>query len=117
MSRSNGIRRTGSAAPLKCSSSLRPTTTSRRCSSQRTEEGLPLFVMGCGSNLLIHDDGVPGVVLRLGSGTGEVTVNGTTITAGAGALLPKVAKIAADHGLTGMEWGGGVPGTVAARSR
>lgn len=76
------------------------------------EYGYPLFVMGCGSNLLVHDEGVRGIVLRLGNLMGQVTTSGNTITAGAGSLLPKVAKIAADHGLTGLEWGGGVPGTV-----
>lgn len=76
------------------------------------EAGAPLFVMGSGSNLLVHDDGLRGVVMRIGHALGHITLHGDRLTAFAGALLPKVAKIAASNGLTGLEWGGGVPGTV-----
>jgi len=76
------------------------------------EFGVPVYVMGCGSNLLISDAGVRGVVLRLGHALGRIAVAGETVRAQAGASLPKLAKIAADHGLSGLEWAGGVPGTV-----
>lgn len=76
------------------------------------EHGVPVYVMGCGSNLLISDEGVRGVVVRLGPSLGEIVFQGTTVRAQAGASLPKLAKLAADRGLTGLEWGGGVPGTV-----
>lgn len=76
------------------------------------EHGAPVYVMGSGSNLLINDTGVRGIVLRLGHSMGKVVFRGTTVRAQAGASLPKLAKMAADRGLSGLEWGGGVPGTV-----
>ena len=76
------------------------------------EHGAPVYVMGSGSNLLISDTGVRGVVLRLGPSLGEIVFQGATVRAQAGASLPKLAKLAADRGLAGLEWGGGVPGTV-----
>lgn len=76
------------------------------------EHRTPVYVMGSGSNLLISDKGVRGVVLRLGHALGEIVISDTIVRAQAGAALPKVAKMAADRGLAGLEWGGGVPGTV-----
>jgi len=76
------------------------------------ERDVPLYVMGSGSNLLVSDKGVRGVVLRLGHWMGRITVNGRRIWAEAGVSLPKLAKVAADRGLAGLEWAGGVPGTV-----
>lgn len=76
------------------------------------ECGVPVYVMGAGSNLLISDEGVRGVVLRLGHLLGEISFDGHGVRAQAGVSLPKLAKLAADHGLSGLEWGGGVPGTV-----
>lgn len=76
------------------------------------EHQTPVYVMGSGSNLLISDEGVRGVVLRLGHWLGEVTFSGNVVRAQAGAALPKVAKMATDRGLAGLEWGGGIPGTV-----
>lgn len=76
------------------------------------EHGVPVYVMGAGSNLLVSDEGVRGVVLRLGHWMGQITVDGTTVRAQAGASLPKLAKVAGDKGLSGLEWAGGVPGTV-----
>lgn len=76
------------------------------------EHGAPVYVMGGGSNLLISDAGVRGVVLRLGPSLGEIVFQGETVRAQAGVSLPKLAKLAAEQGLAGLEWGGGVPGTV-----
>lgn len=76
------------------------------------EHGAPVYVMGSGSNLLISDTGVRGVVIRLGPSLGEIVFQGATVRAQAGASLPKLAKLAAERGLAGLEWGGGVPGTV-----
>jgi UDP-N-acetylmuramate dehydrogenase len=69
-------------------------------------------VIGVGSNLLIRDGGIPGVVVRLPGSFGKVTVDGTRITAGAAALDASVAKLAADAGIAGLEFLRGVPGTV-----
>jgi len=72
----------------------------------------PVYVMGGGSNLLVSDAGVRGIVLRLGHSLGRVAFDGPTVRAEAGVSLPKLAKLAADRGLSGLEWAGGVPGTV-----
>ncbi len=69
-------------------------------------------VIGVGSNLLIRDGGIPGVVVRLPGSMGKVTVEGTRITAGAAALDANVAKLAADSGIAGLEFLRGIPGTV-----
>ncbi len=76
------------------------------------EHGVPVYVMGSGSNLLVSDEGIRGVVLRLGHWMGQITIAGESVRAQAGASLPKLAKVVADHGLAGLEWAGGVPGTV-----
>jgi UDP-N-acetylmuramate dehydrogenase len=69
-------------------------------------------VIGVGSNLLVRDGGIPGVVVRLTASFGKVTVDGMRITAGAAALDANVARIAADAGIAGLEFLRGIPGTV-----
>lgn len=78
---------------------------------------IPVTVIGVGSNLLVRDGGVPGVVLRLTRGFVEARVEGTTLIAGAGALDVNVAKTAAAAGLTGLEFLVGVPGTIGGAVR
>ena len=75
-------------------------------------ETVPLTVVGNGSNLLVSDEGIAGVVLRLDTGEDAVTVNGTQITATAGASLKRVCMAACDAGLSGLEFAYGIPGTV-----
>ena len=70
------------------------------------------LIVGNGSNLLICDNGYDGVVLQLGETFSNVTVSGNEITASAGASLAKIAKVAMDHGLTGLEFASGIPGTI-----
>lgn len=70
------------------------------------------FVMGNGSNLLVSDRGYEGVVLNIGSKMREVQVEGQRITAQAGVSLSSVAKIAYEHGLTGLEFASGIPGSL-----
>lgn len=70
------------------------------------------FVLGNGSNLLVGDKGYRGTVLKLDGPMEEVSVEGTVIRAGAGALLSKVAAEAMRHGLTGMEFAAGIPGSI-----
>lgn len=74
--------------------------------------GIPYFVMGNGSNLLVSDRGFRGVVLRISQGMNEIRVNGRYLTAQAGATMAQVARAAMEHGLTGMEFASGIPGTV-----
>lgn len=76
------------------------------------EAGIPVMVLGGGYNLLVSDRGIRGLVIKLGSGFGDITVDGTTITAGAGAKLPVLVETASNAGLSGLEGLTGVPGTV-----
>ena len=73
---------------------------------------LRLSVIGVGSNLLVRDGGIPGVVIRLSSAFGKIEVHGTRVRAGAAALDGAVARAAADAGIAGMEFLRGVPGTI-----
>ncbi len=77
---------------------------------------VPVTVIGVGSNLLVRDGGVPGVVIRFGRalGTIEATIeaDGTELVCGAGALDVNVAKAAAQSGIGGLEFLRGVPGTL-----
>ncbi len=72
----------------------------------------PFFILGNGSNLLVSDRGYSGVVLQIGDKMSDIKVDGCRITAQAGALLSQVAKAALEHGLTGLEFASGIPGTV-----
>ena len=76
------------------------------------EAGVRRYLLGNGSNILFSDAGFDGVVVRLGSGFGSISVQGGTITAGAGALLSRLSQTAAGAGLTGLEFAVGIPGTV-----
>jgi len=77
------------------------------------DENLPLFVMGRGSNLLVRDGGVRGVVVHpCGGDFDRIEVNGAEITAGVGAKLKEVAYAGKAAGIGGMEWMEGIPGAV-----
>jgi UDP-N-acetylmuramate dehydrogenase len=76
------------------------------------EHGLPWHVLGNGSNLLVRDEGVRGLVLRVRSVLSRFSIAGDVLTAGAGASLPRLANIAAEQGLAGLEFAAGIPGTV-----
>ena len=74
---------------------------------------LPVSVIGVGSNLLIREGGIPGVVIRLPAAFGKIErVSETRLRAGAAALDAAVARAAADLGIAGMEFLRGVPGTI-----
>jgi UDP-N-acetylmuramate dehydrogenase len=74
---------------------------------------VPVTVLGVGSNVIVRDGGVPGVVIRLaGRGFGAVSAEGTRVRAGAGALDAQVARGAAKAGIAGLEFLVGVPGSV-----
>jgi UDP-N-acetylmuramate dehydrogenase len=80
--------------------------------------GLPVFVLGAGSNTLVLDGGVRGLVVRLGDRLRRWrALDATTVELGGGCMLPRVALDLARRGLSGMEFGIGVPGTCGASVR
>ena len=76
------------------------------------EEGVPYFVLGNGSNLLVSDSGYRGVIIQMDRNMGDIELKGTEIRACAGALLSSVAAAARKASLTGFEFAGGIPGTL-----
>ena len=74
------------------------------------QEEIPLFVMGSGSNLLVSDDGVRGVVLHTG-GLSDLSVSGCEIVCGAGVRLSQLCSAAAEQALSGLEFAWGIPGS------
>ncbi len=76
------------------------------------EEGMPYFILGNGSNLLVGDKGYRGVVIQLYKNFDGVCIEGTMVTAKSGAMLIRVAKEAGKAGLTGLEFASGIPGTI-----
>jgi UDP-N-acetylmuramate dehydrogenase len=75
-------------------------------------EGVRPIVLGQGSNVLIGDRGIRGVVVKLGKGVDRVQIAGTTVDAEAGAGLPALALQTARAGLAGLEFAAGIPGSV-----
>lgn len=73
---------------------------------------VPFMVIGNGSNLLVSDEGIEGVVISLGKKTSAITISGDTMVVEAGAMLASVANAAADAGLTGLEFASGIPGSM-----
>lgn len=73
---------------------------------------VPYQVIGNGSNLLVGDRGIRGLVIEMLSKEDEICVEDDCITVGAGMLLSKTANRAAEHGLTGMEFAAGIPGSI-----
>ncbi len=86
----------------------------RHCRQQET----PVRVLGGGSNLLVRDQGVPGLVIRLSAAAfSEITVEDSVIVAGAGAKLGHVISTAVREGLAGLEHLVGIPGTIGGAMR
>ena len=78
---------------------------------------LRVSVIGVGSNLLVRDGGIPGVVVRLSSAFGKIETDGLRARAGAAALDGAVARAAADAGIAGLEFLRSVPGTIGGALR
>lgn len=78
---------------------------------------VPVTVLGVGSNLIIRDGGLDGVVVKLGGAFAEIRVEGGFIHCGAGALDLNVAQVAQEHGLAGLEFLSGIPGTIGGALR
>ncbi|HWE56137.1 MAG TPA: UDP-N-acetylmuramate dehydrogenase [Acidimicrobiales bacterium] len=75
--------------------------------------GLPVLVVGRGSNLLVSDAGFPGIAVILDPAAfGAVSIDGDRVAAGAAVALPALARQTVEAGLTGFEWAVGVPGSV-----
>ncbi len=79
--------------------------------------GVDVVVVGKGSNLLVADEGFPGLAVVLGEGFAGIEVRGAEVRAGAAASLPVVARRTVAAGLTGFEWAVGVPGSIGGAVR
>lgn len=79
--------------------------------------GMAVNVVGSGSNLLVADEGVSGLVLKLDRELAAIEPDGAHLRCGGGARLPSVAAHAARHGLSGIEFGVNIPGTVGGAVR
>lgn len=76
------------------------------------KQGLTYLVIGEGSNLLVKDGGIRGVVIKLGAGFSRVEFRGTVVEAQAGIKISQLAAMAADRGLSGLEFAEGIPGSL-----
>jgi len=74
--------------------------------------GVEYFILGNGSNLLVSDKGYKGVILQIGDKFNRIETDGTVMKVQSGALLSQAAKCALEHGLTGLEFASGIPGTI-----
>jgi UDP-N-acetylmuramate dehydrogenase len=84
---------------------------------QNLPADIPAIVVGLGSNLIVRDGGVPGVVIRLGRGFNEITVEGTRVRAGTAVPDVKVARAAQEAGLAGLAFLRGIPGGIGGALR
>ena len=76
------------------------------------DAGTPCIVIGNGSNLVVRDGGIRGLVIALGEGMAAIVRTGDTLTAWAGASLARVSAYAQTSGLSGLEFASGIPGTL-----
>jgi UDP-N-acetylmuramate dehydrogenase len=83
--------------------------------SRAKKENLPVFILGGGTNLLISDEGFSGLVLK--PDVRSLTADNLVITAGAGVRMEDLLTFAIDKGLSGLEWAGGLPGTLGGAIR
>lgn len=75
-------------------------------------ENITFFVIGNGSNLLVKDEGIHGVVIKLGHRFGKIEIDGEYILAYAGATMPTLSQLAKKNSLKGLEFACGIPGTI-----
>ena len=76
------------------------------------EAAVPVTLVGNGSNLLVRDKGIRGLVIKLGSMLRDIKVSGNMLTFGSGVSLAQASKKAAELGLSGMEFAVGIPGSI-----
>jgi len=74
--------------------------------------GAPAFCLGAGTNLLVSDRGIRGLVVRLGRGFEKIEIDGRRIIAGAGVQFGALVEAVVERGLAGLEFAEGIPGTV-----
>jgi UDP-N-acetylmuramate dehydrogenase len=73
---------------------------------------MPAFCLGAGTNLLVSDRGMRGLVVKLGDGFTTISIDGFKVIAGGAAQFGMLVEIVVEHGLAGLEFGEGIPGTV-----
>ncbi len=96
-----------------CFCEVRTEEALKKIISACVESGTEYFIIGLGSNLLVNDDGIRGVVIKLGGDFEEIAKTGeNTIRCGAGMSLAKVCVFAKNKGLGGMEFAWGIPGSI-----
>ena len=83
-----------------------------RAVKKASEHGIPVTVLGGGTNVLVRDGGIRGLTIRLAKSLRRVEVEGERVTAEAGVLYPVLANTTAGRGLEGLEFATGIPGTV-----
>lgn len=98
--------------PADCLVELENTEQLKKVQYYLNQVEMPYVVLGNGSNVLVSDEGYRGVVLQIGNRMNRILVEGNCIIAQAGALMSQVARVAMEHGLTGLEFASGIPGTV-----
>ena len=93
---------------------LEPTDTDELIEAVRTarKNGVPVTVLGGGTNVLVRDGGIRGLTIRLAKSLTNVEIEGLKVTADAGVLYPVLANSTAARGLAGLEFATGIPGTV-----
>ena len=82
-----------------------------------SRHNLPLLVIGQGTNLLFADEGLRGIVLKIGKNMSALSINGNHIMAEAGLWVPQLARQSMLAGLTGLEHTIGIPGTIGGLAR
>lgn len=80
--------------------------------AQAGQLDIPVTIIGNGSNLLVGDGGIPGLVIEIGKAMEGIVQEGNRIRVGAGTILSKAARAAADAGLSGLEFAAGIPGSL-----
>ena len=84
----------------------------RRVIAYVREQEIKYYVIGNGSNLLVRDAGFDGVIIKIGTAFDEICLDGTVMTCGAGAFVSKIAAVACENSLSGLEFAAGIPGLV-----
>ena len=78
---------------------------------------IPVTVLGVGSNVIVRDGGIDGVVIKLGRNFAAITIHGNKVEVGAAALDINAAQLACEHSLSGLEFLSGIPGTIGGAVR
>ena len=93
---------------------VQPQTEQQLCSAAALckEQAVRYYLLGNGSNILFADEGFAGVVIDISALGSDIAVEGNTLTAGAGVRLASLCRAALEHGLSGLEFAYGIPGTV-----